>query len=271
MDCMEKSRKAAVAGSFYPIQDLKEMIAGLFTGLPVTEAKEMIGIVVPHAGYVYSGKTAAHAYAELKNSNLRDFVVLGPDHYGVSDSESIYAEGTWSTPLGNAKIDEVLARSLLQDSEDIVEDEAAHSHEHSIEVQIPFLQYLFGETFSFVPVQLSDQSIEAAKRLALQLYGLKKKFITIASSDLTHYEPQKAVLDKDMKLINSIEALDTDEFYDILIKDDVSACGYGAVATLMELTKLRKGKIKLLKHSTSGDVTEDKDSVVGYGALVAYI
>jgi len=268
-------RKAVVAGLFYPsekeelIKEIEEKFSNKKFGPKKFEAMEnVIGVIVPHAGYVYSGYVAAHAYSKLKNQN-KTFVIIGPNHTGLGAFVAVSSEDYWETPLGKVKVDLDFAKSLVKNSKYAKFDNLAHSQEHSIEVQLPFLQYLFGNNFSIVPICVLDQEKDVAEDLAKSLLAVKKEFILIASSDFTHYEPKDSAEKKDSLLIKSIESLDLEDFYYTLRYHDITACGYGAIATLMSLTKILGGKIILLKHMTSGDITKDYGSVVGYASLIS--
>ncbi len=265
-------RNPVVAGYFYP-DDATEL-SSLISSFNVTEepsGQRLIGVVVPHAGYIYSGKTAMYSYAAVKNGTLRKFIIIGPNHNPFTEFTSIYPEGTWKTPLGVSNIDSELAKKIMKGSKYIVEDEESHKREHSIEVQIPFLQYIFGSGFTFVPLILGYQDEYIAEDIASAIMPYNSEAVIIASSDFTHYEKKESVERKDFDLISKITSLDTDGFYEILEKENISACGYGAIATLMIITKKLGGKIKLMNHSTSGDVNGDYRSVVGYASLVAYV
>ncbi|BAB60525.1 hypothetical protein [Thermoplasma volcanium GSS1] len=263
-------RKPAVAGYFYPSN--RNELLSLISSFHVQQSEvscQPIGVVVPHAGIVYSGRTAMYSYNALRNSSIRDFIIIGPNHRPMTPYASIFPSGSWETPLGNAIINEELASELYKNSQYIVKDEESHSVEHSIEVQIPFLQYMFGNSFTFVPVILGDQEKVVANDIASALMRLSKPYILIASSDFTHYERSDIVERKDMDLISRIVDLDIDGFYDTIERENVTACGYGAIAILMIIAKKIGAKISLLNHSNSGDVTNDYDEVVGYSSIVA--
>ena len=267
-------RKAVVAGYFYPdnkrdlIKEIEEKFSNKKFGPgSVSKERDVIGLIVPHAGYAYSGYVAAHAYARI--SSKKTFVIIGPNHTGFGGSVSVAPHDYWETPLGKVKVNLEFAKSIVKNSEYATLDELAHMQEHSIEVQLPFLQYLFDNKFSIVSICLLDQRKEVAKDLAKAILAVKKDFILIASSDFTHYESQEMVEKKDAMLIEAIKTLDLEEFYRVLRYYNISACGYGAIAVLMEVTRLLRGKIKLVKHMTSGDVTGDYSAVVGYTAMVS--
>ena len=267
-------RDPAVAGYFYPSnkKELERMLASFFEKArkKVRERENVIGIIVPHAGYIYSGLTAAYAYSSLPKNLKKTFVIIGPNHTGYGSEISVYPSGKWKTPLGEVEVDSEFVKELLKSCKFAEEDEAAHIYEHSIEVQLPFLQFLYGNEFKIVPICLMDQSLEIAECLANALIKIDKDFLLVASSDLNHYESYDVTQRKDMELINAITSLDLKKFYRTLKNLNVSACGYGAIATLMSLTKKLNGKIELLWHSTSAEVSKDYSSVVGYSALIAF-
>ncbi len=264
-------RPPAVSGFFYPqaTEDLKKLISDLDKEVQEPEpCGDIIGVVVPHAGYIYSGHTAMFSYEVLKKTGKRRFVILGPNHGSYPGYAAVYSEGSWITPFGPAKIDSELSDSISRNCSSIRSDNSAHSIEHSIEVQIPFLQYSF-EEFQFSPIVLGDQSEQVAIEIGNSLNELPRDVVFIASSDLTHYENESSAEKKDHELISAMESLDTSYFYSLIGKKKISACGYGAIAILMHITKLRGGSLKLLDYSTSGKVSKDWSSVVGYASLAS--
>lgn len=273
-------REPAVSGIFYSKnqKELSKDIESLFRNpnfgpgnLPPSSNKERIyGMVCPHAGYIYSGAVAAHAYYELSSSKFDSALILGPNHYGLGSDISLMDRGSWETPFGKVEIDSEAAKEIHQKSEIVSIDESAHSRDHCIEVQIPFLQYIKSE-FKIVPIILINQSKNSCKKLGFDIYESIKdrNFVPIASSDLTHYEPNNLAHEKDKLLISAILSLDIEKFYSVLVSFNVTACGYGAIATVMEISK-RMGatKGKLLKYATSGDIAGDNRSVVGYSSIL---
>jgi AmmeMemoRadiSam system protein B len=273
-------REPAVSGIFYPKSrnELNVNLESLFKDsnfgpgrLPPSNIKERIyGMVCPHAGYMYSGAVAANGYYQLSSSKFESAIILGPNHYGLGSDVAIMNTGSWKTPLGKIEIDSELAQDIYQNCRLINYDELAHSKDHCIEVQLPFLQYI-GEEFKIVPIILINQGKNTSIKLGDGIYESVKKrnLILIASSDLTHYEPNSQAHEKDNLLISAILSLDIEKFYSILFSFNVTACGYGAIATVMEISK-RMGatKGKLLKYATSGDVAGDKNSVVGYSSIL---
>lgn len=274
-------RKPAVAGSFYPKdrEDLERIIRdsylhslgpGKLPPSPPSEA-DVVSVVVPHAGYEYSGPVAAHSYLHV--SSMRDpelIIVVAPNHYGVGSGVSAYESGAWETPLGSMKVDSTAAKQLAEATGIVDFDPASHRLEHSLEVQLPFLQMIYGDRVPFLPVCISFQDQETTTTLAegVAKVARKQRTVLVASSDLTHYEPAEQARKKDTALISEILKMDPDSFYTTLERLEVTACGFGAISTIMQASKtlgLRKGE--LLKYANSGDTTGDMAQVVGYGSV----
>jgi len=281
-------RKPAVAGSFYPAEKARliEAIESAYLHrlgpgrLPSQEVveptPELKACVCPHAGYVYSGPVAAHSFLDISRLRSPELVVIvGPNHYGLGSGVATYAEGEWETPLGNVRVDRDASLRIIQLTGFTEVDPEAHRKEHSIEVQLPFLQRLYGGSFSFLPISLAFQDKATARDLGKALAELLKEAaevdasaILIASSDLTHYEPAAQAKEKDTALLKHVERLDLDAFYTTLERRNMTACGYGAVATVMEACRLlgyEKGRVNA--YATSGDVTGENEAVVGYTSV----
>jgi hypothetical protein len=274
-------RKPAVAGSFYPSDssELTKLIDDCYLHhlgpgrLPPKErgSADIVALVVPHAGYEYSGPVAAHSY--LCASSLPDpdlIVIVAPNHYGMGSGVSTCSGGEWETPLGRMKVDGKAAAALAKASGVVDFDPASHRIEHSLEVQLPFLQRIYGSAIPFVPISLSFQDIQTSSDVARGVASVLKgkKALLIASSDFTHYEPVDQARRKDLALIHDIELMDVDSFYSTLERLRVTACGFGAIATVIQVSKalgFKKGE--LLRYANSGDTTGDYDQVVGYGSL----
>jgi len=228
-------------------------------------------VVCPHAAIAYSGPVAAHSYLDLSRLKAPDLiVVVAPNHNGVGSGVSAYMDGEWQTPLGRMKVDAPFAEAFAKEAEIVDFDPEAHRVEHSLEVQLPFLQLLYGDSVPFVPISLAFQDEETARVLGRALAKVSKgrKVALIASSDLTHYEPARSAKEKDGLLLRSVENLDTETFYSTLESKMVTACGFGAIATVMEAARaLGCKKGRLLKYATSGDVSGDNSSVVGYASM----
>lgn len=261
-------RAPVVSGQFYPRSknDLDREISRCFEGVPPGE-RQVLGAVVPHAGYIYSGNTAAYVYSALPGADT--FVLLGPNHTGYGSPVSVSCE-SWSTPLGEIGSDSEFIKALPKRIIDL--DETAHKYEHSIEVQLPFLQHRF-RNFNIVPICMGMQDEETALDVGMELVEairkVKKKVVIIASSDFTHYKPDKVARENDAYYISSILEFDITGFYRKLYERNASVCGYGPIAAMLTVTKnLGAKKATLLKYSTSGDTTGDLAAVVGYAGIV---
>lgn len=269
----ENLRKPAVAGSFYPgtRDSLKAALDNImeFQLQKTTPVDGLNGMVVPHAGYMYSGKTAAMAYSMLKGSRAGRFVIIGPNHSSFPFYSAVYPSGQWNTPLGNVAVDEKLCRAIADSNQGARIDPSAHNHEHSVEVQIPFLQYMMGNDILISPIIMGSQGAGEAHKMAQALLKMEDDFIIIASSDLNHYENLEITKRKDKLLLDAILDLDIAMFYNVLKEHEISACGYGPIAVLMEYTMEKNGKLGLLGHSTSYDYSGDSNNVVGYAAIKA--
>lgn len=279
-------RYPAVAGTFYEAtrEKLMNRIKWCFTHsigpgkLPEVSTirrRESVGFVVPHAGYMYSGPVAAHAYYRIAVEGRPDvFIIVGPNHTGIGTAASVYDRGVWLTPLGEVKINSELAVELIRNSSYLDVNYAAHIYEHSIEVQLPFLQHLFDD-FTFVPIVMSYQVPEVAKDLANAIVNTSRKLgkdvVVLASSDLTHYEPHEVAYAKDTEVLRAITNLRPEDVYNIVTTKDVSMCGVGPVLTLLYVAILSGGKSgEVLKYATSGDITGDLEAVVGYASVRIY-
>jgi AmmeMemoRadiSam system protein B len=220
---------------------------------------------------MFSGPVAAHSYYQLAVDGKPDLVfILGPNHTGLGSGLAVMNEGVWRTPLGDVEIDAEAANQVVQESKIVDADEAAHSYEHSIEVQLPFLQYLYGEGFKIVPICFLMQDLNSAREVgeALAKIAAQRNAVIIASSDMTHYEPQEKAQSKDSKALEAVRAMDEARFYSIIESQRVTACGYGPIAALVTAAKsLGVKEAKLLCYKTSGDVIGDYSAVVGYAAV----
>ena len=263
-------RNPVVAGQFYPgsASQLKEMIRGMVNEKATRE--EVIGLVSPHAGYIYSGPVAGATISRIKFKDT--FIIIGPNHTGRGKPLSIITEGTWETPLGQIEIDSELAKRILAASSHLEEDHIAHQSEHSIEVQLPFLQY-FKPDIRLVPIILAYHSgatyKEIGRDIAKAIKELDKKVVIIASSDMTHYEPQESAQKKDTKAIEAILDLDEDELLKRVDELNISMCGYAPTASLISAAKeLGATGAELVRYQTSGDITGDYSAVVGYAGII---
>ena len=291
-------RRPAVAGYFYSAEreQLLEEIERCFLDQKIGPASSILKehpaviskpftrqvevIIVPHAGYTYSGAIAAHSYNAISQflTNKREenptVIILGPNHYGIGSGISISSSSKWETPLGIAEVDQEISNQILSKSKIIDFDNLSHSREHSIEVQIPFLQAIQPRLY-IVPICLMLQDMETIKEVSDSITKVirsnkikSKTFLIVASSDLTHYEAQETAYSQDRKLLDKIGTLDLTQYYSVLERNNVTACGYGAIGVAMSIAKssgMTSGKI--LRYATSGDVTGDTESVVGYAAV----
>lgn len=266
------TRKPVVAGQFYTASEalLKKEIAR-FAGQK-KEAKSVLGVVSPHAGYVYSGSVAGEVLSSIKPKPA--YIILGPNHTGFGKPFGMDTDRSWKTPLGEIAIDSIFAESILSHSEYIKKDSACHDREHSIEVQLPFLQY-FNKNFTFVPITISYADKQTykniGKEIARAIKDSKENVTIIASSDMTHYEGQEPAKKKDMMAIEKILALDVDGFLATVEKHNISMCGFAPTAVMMEACiELGAKTAELIKYNTSGDTSGDYSSVVGYAGIVIY-
>ncbi len=263
-------RLPVAAGSFYPAsaKQLEAMIGKMVD--EKVEKQEVIGLVSPHAGYIYSGPVAG---AVISRINFKDtFIIMGPNHTGVGKPFSIMTEGTWRTPLGDVEIDAELGKRILSTSRYLQEDHLAHQYEHSIEVQLPFLQY-FQPDVRIVPIVLAHGSgtiyRELGREIAAAVTGLGRAVVIIASSDMTHYEPQEMARKKDTQAIEAILDLDGDELLRRVEELNISMCGYAPTASLIAAAKeLGARGAELVRYQTSGDTSGDYSSVVGYAGII---
>jgi len=279
-------RNPAVAGMFYPSdsRELIEMIEYCYLhelgpgSLPTRGVfKKPIGLVCPHAGYIYSGPVAAHSYKALssKVSENITVVILGPNHTGIGSGVSTM-KGIWRTPLGDVETDDEFVEMLWRDCDILDLDETAHLREHSIEVQLPFLQHismLNSVDFKIVPISMMMQDYDIAMELGYMIskisMELNRRIVIIASTDFSHYEPQEMVSKKDSLIIKAILDMDEKELYTSVINNNISMCGYGpTISMISAMKKLGAKSSRLLSYSTSGDITGDYSSVVGYGSLI---
>ncbi|MFC1957286.1 AmmeMemoRadiSam system protein B [Chloroflexota bacterium] len=263
-------RNPVVIGQFYPESPdrLRSMIAELVD--EKAEKEEVIGLLSPHAGYIYSGAVAGATISRIKFKDT--FIIIGPNHTGNGKPFSIMTEGVWKTPLGEVEIDSELGERILASSEYLQEDSAAHQYEHSIEVQLPFLQY-FKPDIKLVPIVFAlasgDIYKEIGKGIAQAIKELNKEVVIIASSDMTHYEPQESAQEKDARAIEAVLNLDEDKLLERVQQLNISMCGYApAVALITAARELGTVEAELVRYQTSGDTSGDYGSVVGYAGII---
>lgn len=262
-------RMPAVSGQFYPSkrEELENTLKSLFREEKLEEiASEAI---VPHAGYIYSGKVAAKTIAKMKRAN--SFVILSPNHTGLGSEVSISESDFWATPLGELKVNKKIAKELAEKS-GAEFDESAHIAEHSIEVLLPFIQYRFRDTdIDIVPVTIGTSQFDELKKLADALVAIAKKqsFNLLASSDFSHFIPLKYAREHDLHAAEFIQKLDAEGFYNIVQSMELSICGFAPITVAILYCKaIGRKKGKLLAYDTSASTTGDKSSVVGYAGII---
>lgn len=268
-------RNPAVAGSFY-YYDSAMLHRQIDDFVDKKARKEnVIGVMSPHAGYIYSGKVAATVYSRVNPADT--YVIMGPNHTGMGSDFSIMKDGVWRLPFGDVQIDKNLAMEIIVNSKNLEDDVFAHQHEHSIEVQIPFMQH-FSEKFQIVPITIRHYPPneaflkmleDIADAIAKAVKKTRERVVIVASTDLTHYESQETANSNDKAAIDAVLALDEKRLFDEIVKRDISMCGYGPTAVMIiACKKLGAKKAELVSYMTSGDVTKDYRQVVGYGGVI---
>lgn len=261
-------RHPAVAGQFYPRNpDQLRAEVESYTAIDCTPMVA-VGCIVPHAGYMYSGHVAGAVYARLQLPET--FIILCPNHTGMGTPLSIMSEGEWETPLGNVAINAELAADLKSHCSFLQEDTSAHRYEHGIEVQLPFLQVRRGN-LTFVPVAIGTGRFDVLQSLgeaAAAVSSGDKRVLIIASSDMNHYESDSLTRKKDARAIERVLALDPRGLHEVVTNENISMCGYGpAVAMLSAARMLGAQSAELIKYATSGDISGDREHVVGYAGI----
>ncbi len=271
---MKTHRKAAVAGFFYLADPgkLNKQLDSFFAHASSQKTEKACAIIVPHAGYIYSGQTAADVLSKIKIP--RKIFILSPNHSGEGAAISINAEGSWETPLGEVKIDSKLARTFMKHCPWAEDDEIAHQKEHSLEVQLPLLQYLKND-FEFVPLTLQHLAYEdcviLGEALAETIHEAGEEVLIVASSDMNHYESHERTLEKDMIAIDPILKMDPQLLYEQVHQHNVSMCGIIPSTIALIAAKLLGAKhSELITHTTSGPVSGDYERVVGYAGFLIY-
>lgn len=267
-------RSSAVAGQFYE-DSPRKLAEELAASLKKAARKERVfGAVCPHAGYMYSGKVAGAVYSRIAPADT--YVILGPDHHGIGSDFSVMTEGVWRTPLGEIRIDSALAKEIYKRSKHLEDDPFAQSREHSVEVQLPFIQYTAPRA-EMVPISLRHYAADEAflaicedigSAIGAAATSMKHKVTVIASSDFTHYQPRTRAKENDEAALQAIAALDAKGLFEKVRELDISMCGYAPVAAAITASKMlgaKKGEVVM--YADSGDVTSDPSSVVGYAGV----
>ncbi|MDE1855374.1 MAG: MEMO1 family protein [Candidatus Micrarchaeota archaeon] len=269
-------RRPAVAGTFYPAdpRELEELIGRQLEKTESAALAETKAFVAPHAGYKYSGQVAAYTYSALQQAHSKKkfdtIIIIGPNHTGYGRPIAVSLDD-WQTPLGVVKNDRELSE-MIAEMPDMYADEMAHAFEHSVEVQLPFIQKALGEV-NCAFICMGDQSYEASVALSQAIMSAckrkKRNTAVLASSDFNHYESAVIAKKKDAPAIDAVLKLDPEGFHDLIKKSNDSACGYGPITTAAIIARRNGAKSgMLLKYATSGDVTNDYDSVVAYASIV---
>jgi MEMO1 family protein len=267
-------RHPAVAGSFYPrgraaleLELDRCLTPGPEPGGVFTSA---LGCLVPHAGYIFSGAVAGAVYRRLPDRAA--YIIMGPNHSGNGAPLALMSRGAWETPLGEAALDPALAGAVAGACPGLVEDAEAHAGEHSLEVQLPFIQRR-GQSFSFLPIAVGVGDYETLEALGHAVAEGVKSFtdrpLIVASSDLSHYEPDSVARAKDRKAIDRMLALDARGLYETVLRERISMCGFGpAVALLVAAKELGGTQMDLVRYATSADAGGPRANVVGYAGMV---
>ncbi len=272
-------RPARFDGQFYASQasDLRGQIKKSFLSdvgpqeLPTATKptkEKLCAIIVPHAGYQYSGPVAAWAYLQASKYAPKTILIIGPNHSGFGPEVSIYPEGSWTTPLGKNSINDQLTHKIADQGFTL--DTSAHKYEHSIEVQLPFLQFIFEHEFNIIAVSMLDQSLATTLKLSNAIANAIKNndVLIVATTDLSHYENDESTRKKDSELIDELLRGNIENIYKTVSRTSISACGVGPAAVAINTCALLGAqKIRLLKYETSASASGDKDSVVGYSSL----
>ena len=265
-------RSPVVAGQFYPgdQSSLSKTVASLVPEVEVAEKKEALAVVSPHAGYIYSGGVAGETFAQVKVPE--NVVILGPNHTGNGLPVSLMDKGAWQMPMGEVGINEELAALLVSGSTIIQPDDVAHRFEHSLEVQVPFLQFL-QQNLSIAPIVVSHISYESCvavgNDLARAIENFNKPVLIVASTDMTHYESRESASSKDRMALERIQELDPEGLYNTVVGNRISMCGImPTTVALVAALKLGATKAELVRYTDSGEASGDIDKVVGYAGLV---
>ena len=270
---MNALKKSIIAGSWYPGNPsiLKRDVENYFNSVSSPELKgEVVGLISPHAGYMYSGQIAAHAYNLIRGKKYDVVIVVGPSHRVAFHGGSVFSRGGYETPLGIVPVDEGLAEEIKKISPIVADFPGAHLQEHSVEIQLPFLQIALGD-FLFLPLVMGDQDVNTCQELAEAIYKASrgKKILIVGSSDLSHFYSYNVAKKMDAIVLDYLKNGDAIGLLKSLENGEVEACGGGPMAVSILVARMMKAKkAYLLKYANSGDVTGDKNSVVGYASAV---
>lgn len=274
--CAQSIKEPAVAGSFYPsdAQELKQMIDGFLANAPYSPVDgRLMALISPHAGYRYSGQIAAYGYNHLRERKIGTVVIIGASHHMSYNGASVYAKGAMKTPLGIVEVDEEKAAALLNSDANVFFDPKPYEKEHSIEVQIPFLQETL-KNFKIVPILVGNYTKETFVHLTgklAEILGRDDGVIIVASTDLSHYHDYRTAVDLDKTAIDAVKKLSIEELQASLSTGECEMCGsYPVMITMSAARELGATEGVLFKYANSGDVTGDKLRVVGYSSIGLY-
>lgn len=271
---MQYIRPAQVAGYFYPAQPeklKKEIDLMMEICKPEIQSEKIFGIIAPHAGYIYSGKTAAYAYNAIKKKSYKTVIVISPSHSEYFPGISVFDGDAYQTPLGILKVDKELTEKLLKQSNVIRLSQEGHRREHALEVQLPFLQSVL-KNFKIVPVVMGDQTKLYVDELAVAIANvIDDETLVVASSDLSHFHNKFEANELDSVVEEHITNMDPESLMRDLEFNKCEACGGGPIAVLLKAAKLKRiNSCAVLHRSDSGDTTGDNSEVVGYLSAVVY-
>ncbi len=272
--CKAETKDSSVAGAFYPADkdSLKKSVHGFLSKAEKVPANgKLIAIISPHAGYMYSGQIAAYGYKQIKDSDVKKVILIGPSHHTDFKGASVYTKGSLKTPLGEVKINEKLAGDLLNESADVKFYPEAFDKEHSLEVQLPFLQTVLRD-FTIVPILIGSPTGQTYEHLISRVTEiLDDKTLLIASTDLSHYHDYSTAKEMDSKIVSAIERLSTKDAIELLRDGKSEMCGRAPVIIVMEVARRSGANLGVVfKYANSGDVTGEKDKVVGYASIGLY-
>ena len=262
-------RSPAVAGQFYPANpSILEREVSSYT--KEIKRENALGVISPHAGYIYSGKVAGGVYSRINIP--KDVIIIGPNHTGLGEPEAVMCSGTWKMPNGNIEINSDLAGAIVANSKYLKDDHLAHLNEHSLEVQIPFLQR-FRKDIRIVPIAMMSMDynvcLDIGHAVATAVKSFKEPVLIVASSDMTHYESDKSAREKDKKAIDRVLALDPEGLLKTVRENRITMCGViPATIMLIACKELGAKKAELVDYATSGETSGDYEQVVGYAGMI---
>ncbi|MBI5376090.1 MAG: AmmeMemoRadiSam system protein B [Candidatus Schekmanbacteria bacterium] len=266
-------RESPIAGSWYPGEGkaLARQIDGFLQKAKCEDKETPFILISPHAGYFYSGQVAAFAYKQVEGKSFDKVVIIAPSHYHPIRGAALFGSGAFRTPLGLVDIDEDICRKLIEGDNIFKDEPRAHSEEHSLEIQIPFLQRAIGN-FKMVPILSIERDMKNCTRIASAIKEIAdEKTLIVASSDLSHFYNQKQALKLDSKVIEAVKELDTEGFYQNVNSGECEACGSTPILIALLIAGMFPNpKSKIYCHATSGDISGDFDRVVGYLAAGLY-